>query len=118
MIPRSISRRIRLMWIAALASAAWANRDDLRRWLTFIRHVIDQRETRTIHDLVAEFRVRVAISANPVLRRDPAIKDLSVHDGVVTLLTTTTTWPDPLNDQIFQIRSVKGISEVTSRPAV
>lgn len=59
--------------------------------------------------------MRVGISAKPMLRRDPAIKDLFVHDGVVTLLTTTAIWSDPLNDHIHQLRRVNGISEVKAR---
>lgn len=116
MIPRVISRRLRPFWVAALASVAWANRDDLSRWLKFLRRAVDQRQTRTMSDLVTEFRVRAAVSANPMLRRDPALKDLTVHNGVVTLLTTTAEWPDPLNNQLHSLKCVKGISEVTARP--
>jgi hypothetical protein len=116
MIPRRIAHRIRPIWVAAVASAAWANRDDLRRWVKFIRLTIDQRKTRTIPDLVAEVRVRAAVSANPLLRRDPTLKDLTVKSGVVTLLTTDAEWPEPHNNQIRRLKSVKGISEVISRP--
>lgn len=115
MIPRPIARRIRPIWVTAIASAAWANRDDLRRWVRFIRLAIDQRKTRTIPDLVTEVRVRAAVSANPLLRRDAALKDLTVCNGVVTLLTTTAEWPEPHNNQIHRLRRVKGISEVISR---
>lgn len=115
MLRRVISRRIRPIWVAALASAAWANRDDLRRWLKFIRRSVDQRNSRTFSDFATEFRVRAAVSASPILRRDPALKDLVVHNGVVTVLTTTDVWPDPHNNQIHRLKCVKGISEVTSR---
>lgn len=116
MIPRPIARRIRPIWIAAMASAAWSNRDDLRRWVKFIRLAFNQRKTRTIPDLVAEVRVRAAVSANPLLRRDPALRDISVKSGVVTLLTTDAEWPEPHNNQIRRLKGVKGISEVISRP--
>ena len=116
MIPRPIARRIRPIWVAAVASAAWANRDDLRRWVKFIRLAIEQRKTRTIPELVTEVRVRAAVSANPLLRRDPALIDLTVKNGVVTLLTTDSEWPEPHNNQIRRLKGVKGISEVISRP--
>lgn len=115
MIPRFISRRIRPIWVAALASVAWANRDDLRRWLRFVRRAVNQRKTRTFSDLVTEIRVRAAVSASPLLRRDPALRDLTVDNGVVTLFTTTAEWPDSHTNQIHRLRCVKGISEVTSR---
>lgn len=113
MIPRVINRRIRPMWIAALAGAAWANRDDLNRWFRFARRFVDQRKTRPFTEVVTEARVRAAVSADPLLRRDPALKDLAVHNGVVTLITTSPTWPDPVT-QVQHLLAVKGISEVTS----
>lgn len=116
MIPRRIARKIRPLWIAAVASAAWANRDDLRRWMKFLRLAFDQRKTRTIPELATEFRVRAAISANPLLRRDSALKDLTVNNGVITLLTSDPEWPEPHNNQIHRLKRVKGISEVISRP--
>ncbi len=116
MIPRPIARKIRPIWVAAIASAAWANRDDLRRWVKFIRLAIDERKIRTIPDLFTEVRVRAAVSANPLLRRDPALIDLTVKSGVVTLLTADADWPEPHNNQIRRLKNVKGISEVISRP--
>ncbi|MEO5973969.1 MAG: hypothetical protein ABIQ38_02015 [Ilumatobacteraceae bacterium] len=116
MIPRRIARRIRPLWVTAVASAAWSNRDDLRRWMKFIRLAFNQRKTRKISDLVAEVRVRAAVSANPLLRRDPALRDISVKSGVVTLLTADSEWPEPHNNQIRRLKNVKGISEVISRP--
>ena len=116
MIPRVISRRIRRLWFATFVSAAWSNRQDLSRWLKFIRRAIDQRKTRTFSDLATEFRVRAAVSANTLLRRDPALLDLTVHNGVVNLLTMTDDWPELHHKQILRLKCVKGVSEVTSRP--
>lgn len=116
MIPRRIARKIRPLWITAVASAAWANRDDLRRWMKFLRLAFDQRKTRTIPELATEFRVRAAVSANPLLRRDSALRDLTVNNGVITLLTSDPEWPEPHNNQIHRLKRVKGISEVISRP--
>ena len=58
--------------------------------------------------------MRASVSSDPVLRHDPALHDVSVSDGVVTLLTNTVSWPDPFA-QIVRLKKVKGISEVTSR---
>lgn len=114
MIPRIVSRRIRPLWIAAATSAAWSNRDDLRRWASFVRRAITQPRPRPIAELFTEARVRAAVSADPRLRRDPSLRDLVVHDGVVTLLTTDDVWPDP-RGQIHRLKAVKGITDVTSR---
>lgn len=116
MIPRAISRRIRKLGFATLVSAAWSNRQDLSRWLKFIRGAITQRKTRTFSDLATEFRIRAAVSANTLLRRDPALLDLTVHNGVVNLLTTTDEWPDLHHKQMLRLKCVKGVSEVTSSP--
>ncbi len=63
----------------------------------------------------------MAVSTDPLLRRDKALQDLNVNDGVVTLLTATPGWPDP-RDQTWRIKRVKGItdvrSELTSTPTV
>lgn len=115
MIPRVINRKIRPMWIAAVVTAAWANRSDLRRWVGFFKRAVEQRRTRPMSDILTEAKVRVAVSADPLLRRDPTLEDVTVDDGVVTVLTATTPWPDS-DSRIHRLRCVKGISEVYFRP--
>ncbi len=109
------------MWIAALVSAGWANRHDLTRWARFAKRAASERRTRPLSDLLTEAKVRMAVSTDPLLRRDKALQDLNVNDGVVTLLTATPGWPDP-RDQTWRIKRVKGItdvrSELTSTPTV
>ena len=116
MIPRVVSRRVRPLWIAALASAAWVNRKDLGRWAEFVRRSVRQRPSRPLSDLITEARVRAAVTSDPVLRRDPALEDIAVRDGVVTLLTRTSAWPDS-GDHVKRLKRVKGIAEVTAVPA-
>jgi hypothetical protein len=116
MIPRVVSRRIRPLWIAALASAAWVNRKDMSRWAEFLRRAVRQRQTRPLSELITEARVRAAVTSDPVLRRDPALDDIAVRDGVVTLLTRTAAWPDS-GDHVERLKRVKGIAEVTALPA-
>ena len=86
MIPRIVKRRIRPMWLAAVASAAWVNRKDVMRWADFLRRAARQRQTRPLADWITEAKVRAAVTSDPVLRRDPALEDLAVNDGVVTLV--------------------------------
>jgi hypothetical protein len=115
MIPRVISRRVRPLWIAALASAAWVNRKDVGRWAEFLRRAVTQRQTRPLSELITEARVRAAVTSDPVLRRDPALQDVAVRDGVVTLLTNTAAWPDS-GDHLKRLKRVKGIADVTAVP--
>ena len=111
MIPRIVKRRIRPMWLAALASAAWVNRNDVKRWAEFLRRAVSQRQSRPLGDLITEAKVRAAVSSDPVLRRDPALKDLAVRDGVVTLLTKTAAWPDAAA-HVRKLAKIKGIDDV------
>jgi hypothetical protein len=117
MIPRIVSRRIRPMWIAALASGAWVNRKDVIRWSEFLRRVVQQRESRPMSEWITEAKVRAAVTSDPVLRRDPTLKDLAVNDGVVTLLTSTAQWPDS-GAHVRRLGRVKGVEDVTAKPLV
>jgi len=116
MIPRALRRRIRPLWIAGLATAAWVNRKDLMRWTEFVRRAVRQRQV-PLADLITEAKVRFALSSDPVLRRDPALKDLAVRDGVVTLLTSTPAWPDS-TVHVRRLKQVKGIADVRALQVV
>jgi hypothetical protein len=111
MIPRSIKRRVRPMWLAMIASAAWANRQDLRRWAGFVTRAVQQRNTRPMSDFVTEAKVRAALSMDPLLRRDPELRDLAVRDGVITLFANRSDWPGS-RDHLDKLSRVKGISHV------
>jgi hypothetical protein len=104
----------RLGWMG-LASALWSNRRDVKRWAEFGRRAVQERDRRPFSDLVTEAKVRAAVSRDPLLRRDDALEDLRVENGVVTMLTNTAGWPDP-RDQMVKLKQVKGITDVTSRP--
>jgi hypothetical protein len=101
------------MWIAALASATWANRKDLLRWSEFLRRAVVQRQSQPLSEWITEAKVRAALTSDPVLRRDPALKDLAVRNGVVTLLTNTNAWPDS-GEHVRRLRRIKGIDDVTA----
>lgn len=116
-VRRAIRRRTRPLWLAALATAAWMNRQDIARWTEFVRRSVRQRRMLSLSDLITEAKVRLALTADPVLRRDPALKDLAVHDGVVTLITNTPAWPDSAA-HIKRLRQVKGIADVKALQVV
>jgi hypothetical protein len=111
MIPRVIRRRIRPLWLAAAASAAWMNRKDVMRWVDFAKRAYRQRRTRPLTELLTEAKARMAVSADPVLRRDPALQDLALRDGVLTLLTNTPAWPDS-TAHIRRLKQVRGVADV------
>lgn len=105
----------RLGWLS-LASALWNNRRDVQRWARFVQRAVQERDRRPMSDVMTEARVRAAVSRDPLLRRDDALEDLRVDDGVVTMLTSTASWPDP-RDQMVKLKQVKGITDVTAKPA-
>src|SRR5258705_6297990 len=111
MIPRVISRRVRPLWIAALASAAWVIGKDLPRWAEFLRRAVTHRKSRPLSELITEARVRAAVTSDPLLRRDPELEDIAVRDGVVTLLTRTSAWPDSGN-HVQRLTRVQAIADV------
>lgn len=105
----------RLGWMG-IASALWSNRRDVKRWANFARRAVQERDRRPVSDLVTEAKVRAAVSRDPLLRRDEALDDLRVENGVVTMLTNTASWPDP-RDQMVKLKQVKGVTDVTAKPA-
>jgi hypothetical protein len=113
MIPRIVSRRIRPMWIAALVSGAWVNRKDVMRWTEFIKRAVQQRDSRPMSEWITEAKVRAAVTADPVLRRDPALKDVAYTGGIVTLMTSTEEWPDS-GAHVRRLSRVKGVDDVKS----
>ena len=113
MLPRLVRRRIRPLCIAAAASATWVNRKDVARWLDFLRRAVLQRRSRPVSAWITEAKVRAAVTSDPVLRRDPALRDVAVRDGVVTLLTSTPAWPDSAG-HIRRLSQIKGIADAIS----
>ncbi len=111
----TIRRRFRLWSLVAVASAAWTNRRDVSRWWRFLKRATIGRRGRPISDVLTEAKVRLAITTDPTLRRNKSFDDLSVDDGVVTLHTSASGWPDS-GDQIDRLKQIKGITDV--RPAV
>ena len=113
MIPRSIKRKTRPLWLAALGSAAWTNRQDLKRWYDFAVNAVRERNHRPLSDLTTEAKVRAAVSMDTLLRRDPALKDLSVRDGVLTVYADLPGWRGA-GDRVDRLARVKGVTRVES----
>ena len=113
MIPKAVARRLRPLWLAVASSAVWANRADLKRWIIFARRAVSQRKNRPLGELLTEARVRIATSADPVLRKDRRLRDLTVNNGTLALLTTTTSWSQPYG-RTKRLTAIKGVNEVTS----
>jgi hypothetical protein len=89
------------------------NRNDVRRWASFAKRAVADRHERPFAEVLTEARVRAAVTADPVLRREQSLKDVSVHDGTVTLITNEGTWPHH-GEEFSRLKRVKGISDVTS----
>jgi len=94
-----------------VAAALWANRRDVTRWWSFLRRAVTNSRNQPLSETIKEARVRAAVSADPLLRRDPVIDDLSYDAGVVTLRTNTPSWPDR-EHLLRRLRTVPGVTDV------
>lgn len=115
MIPRPISRRLRPFVVLALGYAVWMNRKDVERWRRFAVRAFHDRRPDRRDDLLTEARVRLAVTTDPVLRRDQSLDDLVVVDGVVTLFTRTPDWRP--ENPVARLERVKGVNAVAPRSA-
>ena len=111
-------RRLRGLWRhigwLGVASALWRNRVDVRRWMRFARRSIDSTRRRDMPDVMTEARVRAAITADPVLRHDRMVEDVTVEYGNVTVVTRDAVRPET-RDRLLGLRRVKGVTDVTAQ---
>ena len=115
MIPRVISRRVRPLWIAALASAAWVNRKDLARWAEFLR----RRSTNA--------NLARSPSSSPRRAYEPPSRQIRCSAEIPPSKTSPfatewsrcslapPAWPDS-GDHVKRLKRVKGIADVTAVP--
>jgi len=109
MMLKRIRRSARPLYRSALVAFLWANRRDAARWAKFAQRAASSKRPSTA-DLKLEARVRAALSADPLLRQDPSIRDVRVHDGVVVLETP----PEWRNRALAlsRVTQVKGVESV------
>ncbi|MEO7397210.1 MAG: hypothetical protein ABIW84_01465 [Ilumatobacteraceae bacterium] len=107
---KKLRRPIRPLYRSAALAFLWANRRDAARWAQFAKRAVSRTTRPNSADLKLEARVRASLSADPVLRGDPSIRDLRVHDGIV-VLETPAGWHNRTL-AITRLSQVKGVESV------
>jgi len=107
---KTIRRPFRPLYRALILSALWSNRRDLARWAHFAKRAAVPATRPNPEDLKLEARVRASLSADPLLRADPSIRDVRAHDGIV-VLETPADWHNK-SLAITRLSQVKGVESV------
>jgi len=105
-----LRRPIRPLYRTAAIAFLWSNRRDVSRWARFAKRAVSARTRPNTADLKLEARVRAALSADPLLRADPSVRDVRVHDGIV-VLESPAEWQNR-SIAINRIRQIKGVESV------
>lgn len=98
------------LYRSAALAFLWSNRRDVARWANFAKRAATPSTRPTAADLKLEARVRASLSSDPVLRADPSIRDIRVHDGVV-VLETPADWRNK-GLTISRLGQLKGVESV------
>jgi len=106
---KTIRRSVRPFYRSALVAFLWANRRDAARGAKFAQRAASSKRPSAA-DLKLEARVRASLSADPLLRQDPSIRDLRVRDGVV-VLESPRDWHNRAL-AVTRIGQVKGVESV------
>ncbi len=107
---KTIRRPLRPLYRSAALAFLWSNRRDVARWVKFAKRAASSRLRPNAADLKLEARVRASLSADPLLRADPSIRDVRAHDGVI-VLETPADWHNR-SIAIERVRQVKGVESV------
>ena len=107
---KQLRRRIRPMWRSAMLAFLWANRRDVARWARFVKRALTPATRPDSQDLKLEAKVRASLSADPLLRQDPSIRDVRVRDGVV-VLESPAGWHNKAL-AVTRLSQVKGVESV------
>jgi hypothetical protein len=107
---RAATKPLKPLYRSAVLAALWSNRRDVGRWAKFAKRAADSMTRPRKDDLLLEAKVRASLSADPILRHDPSIRDVRVHNGVVVLETP----PDWRNKglAVTRLGSVNGVQSV------
>jgi len=107
---KTLRKPFRPLYRAAALAFLWANRRDLQRWAGFAGRAARPATRPNTPDLKLEARVRASLSADPLLRNDPSIRDIRVHDGIV-VVESPAEWHNR-GLAITRLRQVKGVESV------
>src|SRR3954463_11766759 len=107
---KKLRRPFRPLYRSLVIAALWANRRDLMRWFNFAKRAAAPATRPKPEDLKLEARVRATLSADPLLRADPSIRDVRVRDGVV-VLETPAEWHNK-TVALTRVGQVKGVESV------
>ena len=107
---KKLRRPFRPLYRAVILCALWSNRRDLSRWAQFAKRAAVPATRPKPEDLKLEARVRASLSADPLLRNDPSIRDVRAHDGIV-VLETPADWHNK-SLAITRLSQVKGVESV------
>ncbi len=80
-----IRKPLKLIARPMVAAFLWSNRRDVARWAGFVHRTAMPATRSSRADIALEARVRWSLSSDQVLRGDPSLRDLRIHDGVVVL---------------------------------
>jgi hypothetical protein len=114
-IGKTAVRIVRKVPMSLWAYALWSNRQDARRWGSFVGDVLRRPKERSARALLSEARVRAAVTRDPILRRDPMLTDVNLTDGLVTLSSSSDAW-QPRADRLDRLKKVKGVDVMTQHP--
>ncbi|HEY4333444.1 MAG TPA: hypothetical protein VGM78_12765 [Ilumatobacteraceae bacterium] len=104
-----IRKPTRTLYRSLVVGLLWANRRDVMRWAKFAGRAALPSKRPSRADLALEAKVRLAVSADPLLRGDASIRDIRVHDGVVVLES-----PAAWHNKALAITRIAQISGVES----
>jgi osmotically-inducible protein OsmY len=107
---RKLRKPFKPLYRSVALAALWANRRDVARWAQFAKRAVVKSTRPKAEDLRLEARVRASLSADPLLRADPSIRDVRVRDGVV-VLETPADWHNK-SLAITRLSQVKGVESV------
>jgi hypothetical protein len=107
---KTIRKPFKPVYRSIALAALWANRRDVARWARFVKRAAVPATRPKPEDLKLEAKVRAAITGDPLLRADPSIRDVRVHDGVVVLETPAEWHNKPLAfTRLMQVNGVESV---------
>lgn len=107
---KTLRKPFRPMYRSAALALLWTNRRDVARWAKFAKRAATPSTRPNTADLKLEAKVRAAMTSDQLLRNDPSIRDVRVHDGIV-VLETPVDWHNK-GLAITRLGQVQGVESV------